>query len=301
LSLTKYIHQVKPREESYVNHVDRIQDLLSEAKKPQQGYVYEKNAAAVLKLIGIVPQNFHPAGAGSDIPDLKIQKKGVNGNKPTGCELKISAADAGSLVIKYVNGKWEMGSIVTTDKKSGKEITNDEKKFMKELAEEVDLIGLINEKWKEEPYRGGTSDKIMKEKSKLTSRQRYERDLNTFKDIRGEIPATKIEEYYNKKNTYYVNVGTHGFYLLGTSNPLKLKGTDKPIPRFGTSATAKFRARCQYKSENKSTGNVSYQFTLMMIFSIPAAKKSDHNIAPIISKTDVKIDTNKLKLDWFLK
>jgi hypothetical protein len=27
LSLTKYLHQVKPREESYVNHVDRIQDL----------------------------------------------------------------------------------------------------------------------------------------------------------------------------------------------------------------------------------------------------------------------------------
>jgi hypothetical protein len=33
LSLKKYIHQVKPREESYVNHVDRIQDLfLNEAK-----------------------------------------------------------------------------------------------------------------------------------------------------------------------------------------------------------------------------------------------------------------------------
>ena len=27
MSLTKYLHQVKPREESYVNHVDRIQDL----------------------------------------------------------------------------------------------------------------------------------------------------------------------------------------------------------------------------------------------------------------------------------
>jgi hypothetical protein len=27
LSLTKYLHQVKPRDESYVNHVDRVQDL----------------------------------------------------------------------------------------------------------------------------------------------------------------------------------------------------------------------------------------------------------------------------------
>ena len=33
MSLKKYLHQVKPREESYVNHVDRIQDLfLNEAK-----------------------------------------------------------------------------------------------------------------------------------------------------------------------------------------------------------------------------------------------------------------------------
>jgi len=30
LSLTKYLHQVKPRDESYVNHVDRIQELLRE-------------------------------------------------------------------------------------------------------------------------------------------------------------------------------------------------------------------------------------------------------------------------------
>ena len=28
MSLKKYIHQVKPREESYVNHVNRIQQLM---------------------------------------------------------------------------------------------------------------------------------------------------------------------------------------------------------------------------------------------------------------------------------
>ena len=50
MSLTKYLHQVKPRDESYVNHVDRIQDLFITEKfgpdnfpngvggdKPQQG------------------------------------------------------------------------------------------------------------------------------------------------------------------------------------------------------------------------------------------------------------------------
>ena len=265
---------------------------LSEAKA-QKGFVYEKNAAKILKPLNIVPQNFTPAGAGSDKPDLMIQKNGVE----AGCELKISAADAGSLVIKYGNGKWEMGSIVTTDKKTGVETTNDEKKFMKELADEVDLIGLINKNWTDEPYKGGTSDKIKEEMSKLTSLQRYQRDLNTFKDIKGEIPATKIEQYYNKKKTYYVNVGTHGFYLLGKSNPLKLKG----IPSFGAAAKAKYRARCHYKGANKKTGTVNYQFTLAMIFSIPKSLASDYNIAPLKSAKDVNINSKDLKLDWFLK
>ena len=30
MSLQQYVRQIKPRDESYVNHVDRIQDLLSE-------------------------------------------------------------------------------------------------------------------------------------------------------------------------------------------------------------------------------------------------------------------------------
>jgi len=41
LSLKKYIHQVKPRDESYVNHVDRIQDLFE--KTSTSGQQSERN------------------------------------------------------------------------------------------------------------------------------------------------------------------------------------------------------------------------------------------------------------------
>ena len=34
MSLQGYVHQLRPRKESYVNHVDKIQNLL-EAKKPR--------------------------------------------------------------------------------------------------------------------------------------------------------------------------------------------------------------------------------------------------------------------------
>ena len=78
--------------------------------------------------------------------------------------------------------------------------------------------------------------------------------------------------------------------MLGNKNPLKLKG----VPRFGTSAKAQYRARVQAK------GGGNYQFTFEMSFSISKAKMSPFNIAPTVSKKSVKIDTNKLDLNWYL-
>ena len=91
------------------------------------------------------------------------------------------------------------------------------------------------------------------------------------------------ENYYVKKNTYYVNVGTHGFYLMGTKNPLGFNN----VPRFSTSATAGWRARCQYK------GNDNYQFTFEMNFKMRA--KSEFNIAPC-TKSNVNIINDKIIL-----
>jgi hypothetical protein len=255
--------------------MDSFSNYIQEAA--QQGFRYEVNAATALKVFGIVPKSFVPAGAGHDQPDLMIQKDGVQ----AGCELKITAASAGSLVLKYNSGKWSIGNPNETD---------EEKLFIMDLAKEVGIIDQINRVWDSEPIKGtGQSQKLNAEASKLSKREKYQRDLGLFKDIKGSIPASKIEDYYNKKKTYYVNVGTHGFYLLGPKNPLNLTG----IPRFGSSASATYRARVQYK------GKDNYQFTFEMQFSIPANKKSPHNIAPVKSKTDVSI--SNLDLEWFIK
>jgi hypothetical protein len=245
-------------------------ETLNEAA--QQGFQYEKNAAEFLILHGIVPNGFTPAGAGSDIPDLIIQKNGAK----TGCELKITAASAGSLVLKYdIDTKlWRLG-----DKKTAKDV---EKKFIMDIAEEYGVLDKINKEWKNVPY------KFSKDKSEiagLDKRGVYAAEKARFVEINGEMSASHISDYYNKKNTYYVNVGTHGFYLLGKSNPLKIKG----IPDFGSSAKAKYRARVQSK------GGGNYQFTFEMSFSI--AKKSPYNLAPTIGKSVEIADTD---VSWFL-
>ena len=42
----------------------------------QQGFVYEQNAAKLLKTYNLVPKKFIPAGAGHDQPDLMLVYKG---------------------------------------------------------------------------------------------------------------------------------------------------------------------------------------------------------------------------------
>lgn len=246
----------------------------------QQGFQYEINASDLLKKYGIVPKNFRPAGAGHDQPDLMIMKNG----KTAGCELKISAASAGSLVIKYdskdLKNPWKFGDIKATE---------DEKLFIKELAEEVGIFDIIKNEWKEMPAKREKDDAWKAFFGNMSNREMYERDKVLFKDIKGSIPASKIEQYYIKKKTYYVNVGTHGFYLMGSQNPLKLKD----VPRFGSAAKATYRARVQYK------GGGNYQFTFEMQFSIPAGSKSKFNIAPVDGRS-VKIIEKDLNLACFL-
>jgi hypothetical protein len=246
----------------------------------QQGFQYEVNAANILKPLGFVPKSFVPAGAGHDQPDLMLEYN----KKKAGCELKITAASAGSLVMKYDSkdkkNPWKFGDIKKDD---------DEKQFIADLAEEVGLFDIIKKQWKEIPFKRDKDLLWESTAGKLTNQQRYERDRDTFPDIRGEIAASKIEEYYNKKDTFYVNVGTHGFYLMGSKNPLKLKD----VPMFGKSAKATYRARVQYK------GGGNYQFTFEMQFSIPASKKSPFNIAPVDGKS-VTIKKDQLNLSCFI-
>ena len=242
----------------------------------QKGFLYEKNAAAYLKDIGLCPKNFVPAGAGHDQPDLMLLYKG----QEAGCELKITAASAGSLVMKYNVQKQEWGfNPIPADEK--------EKLFIKELADEVGLWKIVNKKWdakNKRPYKIDRKDQDALWKAtagKLQGRERYTRDHGMFPEQNGEIDSSKIESYYNKKATYYVNVGTHGFYLLGHHNPYQLPA----VPRFNQKASAKWRARVQSK------GGGTYQFTFEMTFSIQ--QKSPYNIAPILGSQSVSIQK-----DW---
>jgi hypothetical protein len=95
----------------------------------QEGFLYEEHAYKALKKYNISTGG--TAGASHDKPDLTIQAKVGRSMVTTGCELKNSPTAAGSLVLKYVDGKWAFGD--TGD-------DSPEKDFLKNLGMKAGLL-----------------------------------------------------------------------------------------------------------------------------------------------------------------
>lgn len=249
----------------------------------QQGFVYEENSTKFLKKFGL--SDGVTAGASHTRPDLMLTVRG----KEAGCELKISPTAGGSLVIKaYANSKphWRFGDI---------DHDETEKQFLADLAQSSGVLDQINQKWSTPIYN--VSDRTAEWERQMLSiplRERYDSDLKTCPDIKLVLPSNAMTRYYNLKKTYYINVGTHGFYLLGSMDPLglnaRLKQAGLPlVPKFEDKCKITARVRCQSKgitkadAQEKSKGSIGaqgYQFTFTIEFALPK-NTSPYNIAPI--------------------
>jgi hypothetical protein len=255
----------------------------------QKGFQYEVNAYKALLDYGISAGG-PPAGAAHDRPDLEIKLSSMTTDKyRQGCELKISPTAAGSLVLKYYAGQWMFGDIGD----------DPEKILLVSLAQKYKVLQNMNKSGAAGArWRGKVPYLQNDEKGKKIlvgakdKRKAYEKDLKQFggtNEVKIDIPAKAICDYYNSKATDYLNVGTHGFYLMNKRDPLglnkKIKGAK--IPDFANEAKAKIRVRCQYK------GGGDYQFVMTLEFS--SVTKSPYNLAPTASASSVAI--NKSKLD----
>jgi hypothetical protein len=210
------------------------------------------------------------------------------GNKKAGVELKLMPTTAGSLVMQYYDGEWHFGP---TD-------NNPEKEFMKAIGMSVKILNTMNEKWQKPVLQYENGKKVyVGAKNQVEG---YQIDIAKFGgrgagDIYETVMNSKISGYYNKKNTQYLNVGTHGFFLFNQIDPLNIndrlrKAKLPPVPDFSStrSATTKIRVRCQDKSG-------SYQFSFTLQFS--NVMKSPYNIAPLRTGSKSTIDIQRLKKD----
>lgn len=257
------------------------------ANQVQEGFLYEKNAWQALKSFGVVGRP--PAGASHDRPDLELKV----GRIIAGVELKNQPTTAGSLVMQYIGGEWKFGP--TDD--------NPEKEFMKGIGVRAKTLDRMNDEWKK-PVLQYTRDGKKTYIGVDDSRKAYNMDIAKFGargagDIYQTVPNRLISGYYNNKKTHYMNVGTHGLFLLNDIDPFDLntklrKARLQPIPDFSSprSAETKIRVRCQYK------GSGSYQFTFTLQFG--KVMKSPYNIAPIRAGSNSSIDMMRLKKDSIL-
>ena len=263
----------------------------------QEGFLYEENVAKALQKKNWVKPSYVPAGASSDRPDLDLYIKNIE----YGCELKKDLASAGSLVIHHLGKKkYDYGETEG----------NKEKVFLKGLGENARVLDAIKRSWKIEPFIQKDRDAKWEDRARssgLDLRKRYEHDLKACPDIYFPLPPDTISKYYNIKKTYYLNVATHGFYLLGNNDPAKLNNTKsgvERIPLWDNNHTAVLRIRIQSKGVTKAAsaekskgfpfaGGQGYQITMEIQFK--SVKKSPYNIGPIVGKT-ANIDEAKIIL-----
>ena len=245
----------------------------------QQGFLYEENAYKAL-------QQFHistggTAGASSDKPDLTILSTSLN--RTSGCELKIAPTAAGSLVLKYYKGEWAYGEYKGDPEKELLVALGDKYK----LLTEMNTAGTYGKNWRgKTPFLQNDANGKKIIPSKLAKVDAYKKDIEQFSgpnEVHIEVPAKAICDYYNSKKCGYINVGTHGFYLLNKSDPLNLNVKLRPtIPDFADIASARIRVRCQ----NKGSGD--YQFVMTLEFS--KMTKSHYNLAPVMAASNVTIN-----------
>lgn len=242
----------------------------------QQGFQYEKNVASFLQRKGLVDPSFNPAGATSESADLEMlwKKKKIN------VELKITAASGGSLVLKWKGGKWQFN-----------DVSNDpEKQFLADLAKTSGALSKLNSTWKALPAKFANPNSTNKGEKMLAlklknANTRAEKDAilaaeqKKFPEINQVLPGSVIADYYATKDTYYVNIGTNGFYRFGNADPAGINANCRAknlpaVPSFASVATVKYRARVQPK------GGGNFQHTFELSFSVSKSESSPYNIGP---------------------
>ena len=209
-----------------------------------RGFAYEKKINDLLKKYKISPRNFRPAGSDSNAPDALIVKMAKEYKTEIKLELDVDFGQ-GALDYDVKTGVWSIGMKTKTPAAQ----------HMREMLMIAKVSEIVNREWGKlgAPRRFTVpNDKFLKEDSDY--------DQKTFKDKIIRVNNDPITAYYNKKDTYYIQVGGgYGFYYMG-----------KDIAGFGCS---EFRPVVQVRIRRKRGGSMplyNYRFsTALNVTSLP--------------------------------
>ena len=164
-----------------------------------KGFLYERKINADLKKYKVYPGGYSGAGSDSNAPDAFIR---VN-NKDLKVEVKLDMKvdfGQGSLDYDLKNKKWILGGAQTQSAIQ-----------MRKFLESIKVPNIVNKAWGSK----GPPRKFTVPFEKYT-KQDVAYDYKNFTDTFVNISNSAVSNYYNSKNTYYIQIGDgYGLYYMG--------------------------------------------------------------------------------------
>jgi hypothetical protein len=198
------------------------------------GYIYKTKINRILKSAGLQPRNFNPKKSDPNSIDgvFVINEQSYN------IEVKRNLADVdfgfASLTYNSNNNRW----IIMSANESMNSILSINK-----------VEDQINQKWS----HLGPPKRFTVESDEFSFKDAYY-DFNKFKPFFLRISSDSISKYYNGKNTYYMQIGGHGFYYMNAN-----------LARISNLVELKLEVRLQVRlKRNRSSPPNDYTFSVAM-------------------------------------
>ncbi len=218
-----------------------------------KGFIYERKINFNLKKYKVYPPGYNGAGPDSNAPDAFIRVNKVDFKVEVKLDINVDFGQ-GSLDYDLKNKKWILGGAKTQSATQ-----------MREFLESIKVPNIVNRTWGTKgPPRKFT---VPFEKFK---QQDVAHDYKKFTDTFVDIQNTAVSNYYNSKNTYYIQIGDgYGLYYMG-----------KDIAKLGVkSFSPKLKLRIRLKRGGSSP---IYNYRFSTAIQAKSLSKSNNDLDDII-------------------
>lgn len=175
------------------------------------GFLYEAKIQDIFKKNKIAPAGFRPAGSDPDAPDAMFIYKGKQYKLEIKLDKKVDYGQ-GSLDYDLKKDKWILGGQNTPAAQ-----------HMREFLESLGVLKLVNSN---KGWGGLGPPRKFTVPFSQYKKEDVDYDYKHFTDRFIPIPNYRaVADYYNKKQTYYIQIGGHGLFHMG-KDPARIGTTE---------------------------------------------------------------------------
>ena len=219
---------------------------MARSAEENRGIIYENKINGILRRAKLLKPGFHAAGPDKNAPDAIFMKDKKEWKLEIKLDLKLDFGQ-GSLFYDLKTKQWKIGGDKTASAI-----------WMHDFLESIGVSKIVNKVWK----NAGAPRKFTVPLESFTKAD-VDNDYRKFKDEYTKVPNSSIEDYYNSKGTYYIQIGGgYGTYYMG-KDPAKLG-----VPRFDPKVSLRIRIK-----RGGSIPIYNYRFATALRVNTPTRSK----------------------------